>query len=182
MCINYNISFPSFYSFCLLLYENVQLSHGSYLLVCCFSPCLCYFHEMIQGRIDVLETVIQGMHWEKIKPDPSTCSYVFSAYVDCEYFGTAVEALQVLSMRMISLDQDTVEDFRKEFEDLIYAEEQEAETRIVQIFRDSVNLGAALLNLRWCSLVGSSISWMPDQSLWAIRLASAPAAQSTVVK
>ncbi|KMS99545.1 hypothetical protein BVRB_1g022740 isoform A [Beta vulgaris subsp. vulgaris] len=136
----------------------------------------------VRGRIDVLETVIQGMHWEKIKPDPSTCSYVFSAYVDCEYFGTAVEALQVLSMRMISLDQDTVEDFRKEFEDLIYAEEQEAETRIVQIFRDSVNLGAALLNLRWCSLVGSSISWMPDQSLWAIRLASAPAAQSTVVK
>lgn len=136
---------------------------------------------MVQGRIDVIETVVQAMHREKIQPSPSTCNFVFSAYVDRKFLGTALEALQVLSLRMISLDHDTLEDMKRDYEHLVLAEEQEAETQILQLFRDSVNLAVALLNLRWCAIAGATISWVPDQSPWSIRLANAPTAQTTAV-
>lgn len=144
-----------------------------------FNPIL--FKAGLRGRIDVIEAIIQAMHQEKIQPDQSTCSYVFSAYVDHEFHGTAVEALQVLSLRMISLDHETLEDMKREYEDLILAEEQDAERQIIQMFRDSMNLAAALLNLRWCAFVGSSISWAPDESPWAKRLASVAAQKTDVL-
>ncbi|KAL9238103.1 hypothetical protein vseg_012574 [Gypsophila vaccaria] len=125
------------------------------------------------GRIDVIELVLEVMHREMVQPDPSTCSYVFDAYVDQEFFTTAIEALQVLSIRMISMDNDTIEDVRSEYENLILSEEPDAEMEIMRCFSHSINLVAALLNLRWCSFVGS-ISWLPDQSPWAKRLASDP--------
>ncbi|GAB2243561.1 hypothetical protein Droror1_Dr00023689 [Drosera rotundifolia] len=127
-----------------------------------------------KGRIDVIEYVIERMHQEEVQLDPSTCSYVFAAYVESEYFSTAIEALQVLSMRMISLDENILQEKRMEFEeDFVFAEDPKAELRIIQIFHESdANLAAALLNLRWCATIGSSISLNPDESLWAKRLAS----------
>lgn len=120
------------------------------------------------------------MYREKIQPDPSTCSYVFNAYVERGFHSTALEALQVLSMRMISHDHSTLKDVREEYEDLIVSEEPgEAETNIVEIFTHSENLAAALLNLRCCSIVGSLISWVPNENPWAKRLASSYTAEMT---
>lgn len=114
------------------------------------------------------------MHEEKIHPDPSTCGYVFSAYVKNGFFSTAVEALQVLSMRMILADDHSPDEKRDAFEeDLILADDLEAESRIIELFKDSKeNLAVGLLNLRWCAIVGSPISWLPDQSQWAKRLSN----------
>lgn len=134
----------------------------------------------IRGRIDVIELVVEMMYREKIQPDPSTCSYVFNAYVERGFHSTAFEALQVLSMRMISHDLSTLKDVREEYEDLIVSEEPgEAETNIVEIFTHSENLAAALLNLRCCSIVGFLISWVPNENPWAKRLASSCTAEMT---
>ncbi|KAA8537422.1 hypothetical protein F0562_026891 [Nyssa sinensis] len=142
-------------------------------------PDVLLFNTILQkasekGRIDVIELVIEQMHQEKIQPDPSTCCFVFSAYVDSGFVSTAMEALQVLSMRMISEDDSTLEEKRAEFEeDFILAEDLEAETRILELFKDSKeNLAVALLNLRWCATVGIPISWLHNQSLWARTLSS----------
>ncbi|XP_021732223.1 pentatricopeptide repeat-containing protein At1g76280-like [Chenopodium quinoa] len=154
------------------------ISEGKKPDVLLFNPIL--LKASLKGRIDVIETVVQAMHREKIQPDQSTCSCVFSAYVERGFLSTAVEALQVLSLRMISLDHETLEDMRRLYENLILSEEQNADTHILQMFRDSEHLVAALLNLRWCSFVGSSISWVPDESPWAKRLVSV-ATQTTDV-
>ncbi|GAB2289289.1 hypothetical protein Dimus_023593 [Dionaea muscipula] len=149
------------------------ISEGNELDVLLFNTIL--MKASFEGRIEITELVIEWMHQKKIQPDPSTCSYVFCAYAEHDFFNTAVEALQVLSMRMISLDDDILEETRIEFEeDYILAEDPEADLRIIQIFhRSDVKLAAALLNLRWCYMVGSSsISWSPDESSWARRLAS----------
>lgn len=128
----------------------------------------------IKGRIDLLEYIVERMHQENIQPDPTTCSYVFSAYMDCNFISTAIEALQVLSMRMISEDENVLEEKRKDLEeDFILAEDSEAEFRIIKLFKFQENLAAALLNLRWIEVCGFSISWQPNESAWAKRLSSA---------
>ncbi|KZV33190.1 pentatricopeptide repeat-containing protein [Dorcoceras hygrometricum] len=91
-----------------------------------------------KGRIDVIEFIITRMQQEKIQPEPSTCSHVFSAYVDEGLLVTAMEALQVLSLRMISLEEDILEENRLEYENLIYSEDLEAESHIIEIFKDGV--------------------------------------------
>lgn len=113
------------------------------------------------------------MHREEIQPDPSTCSLVFTAYAYCGFHSTGMEALQVLSMRMMC-DEDGNCPEKTEFEDdYIFAEDMEAESRIIQLFKDSQeNLAVALLNLRWCAVLGFPISWLPDQSPWAKRLST----------
>lgn len=120
----------------------------------------------------MIELIIERMHEEKIQPDPTTCSYVFSAYVDCGLFTTAMEALQVLSMRMISEKERVLQEKRTDLEDLVLNEDPEGESRIIEIFKESEHLAAALLNLRWCAIAGFSLSWSPDESLWARRLLS----------
>ncbi|XWS17130.1 hypothetical protein CRYUN_Cryun33cG0042100 [Craigia yunnanensis] len=71
-----------------------------------------------KGRIDIMEFVVERMHQDKVQPDPSTCQYVFSAYVDRGFNNTAMEVLQVLSMWMISDEDSTLEEKkRREFED-----------------------------------------------------------------
>lgn len=127
-----------------------------------------------KGRIDVLELIIEIMHQEKVQPDPSTCGYVFSAYTERGFHSTAMEALQVLSMRMISEDENSLQEMKMEIEDdFILSEDSEAETRILEFFRDSEeNFATALLNLRWCAMLGFPISWSPNQSPWARRLAT----------
>lgn len=128
----------------------------------------------IKGRIDLLEYIVERMHQENIQPDPTTCSYVFSAYMDCNFISTAIEALQVLSMRMISEDENVLEEKRKDLEeDFILAEDSEAEFRIIKLFKFQENLAAALLNLRWIEVCGFSISWQHNESAWAKRLSSA---------
>ncbi|KAK9137910.1 hypothetical protein Sjap_008504 [Stephania japonica] len=128
----------------------------------------------IKGHIDIIEFVVEKMHGKKIQPDPSTCWYVFSAYVDSGFFSTAMEALQVLSLRMISEEERTFQEKRGDYEDgFVLAEDSEAEERIIKTFMDSdEHIAAALLNLRCCALAGFSISWLPSRSLWARRLSA----------
>ncbi|WOG91523.1 hypothetical protein DCAR_0310772 [Daucus carota subsp. sativus] len=120
----------------------------------------------------VIELVLQRMHEKKILPDATTCSYVFRAYVARRRYSTALESLQVLCMRMILEDSSSPEDMRSVYEQqYILAEDMEADSRIIELFKDHKdNLAFGLLNLRWCALVGHAISWSPDQSLWAKRL------------
>lgn len=112
------------------------------------------------------------MHEKKILPDPTTCSYVFHAYVARRRYSTALEALQVLSMRMILEDSSSLEEIRSAYEQhYIFAEDMEADLRIIELFKDRKdNLAVGLFSLRWCAMVGHAISWSPDQSLWAKRL------------
>ncbi|XP_043721428.1 pentatricopeptide repeat-containing protein At1g76280 isoform X2 [Telopea speciosissima] len=131
-----------------------------------------FLHEaQLKGRVDIIEHIVERMHQEKIQPDPSTCCYVFSAYVNRGFLSTAMEALQVLSMRMISEDENILQEKRAYFEeDLILAEGLDAESSILELFKDDENLAAALLNIRWCALVGFPVSWLPNESVWAKRL------------
>lgn len=126
----------------------------------------------LKGRIDMIELIIERMHEEKVQPDPTTCSYAFSAYVECGLFTTAMEALQVLSMRMISEDERVLQEKRTDFEYLVLNEDPEGESQIIEIFKQSEHLAAAILYLRWCAIVGFSISWSPNESIWARRLSS----------
>ncbi|KAI5341713.1 hypothetical protein L3X38_009588 [Prunus dulcis] len=73
-----------------------------------------------------------------------------------------MEALQVLSMRMICEEDGSFPE-KAEFEDDFIAEDLEAESRIVQLFKDSVE------NL-------AVISWSPNQSPWSRMLECNPAA------
>ncbi|XP_038987997.1 pentatricopeptide repeat-containing protein At1g76280 isoform X2 [Phoenix dactylifera] len=125
-----------------------------------------------KGRIDIVEPVIEGILREKIQPDPSTLWYTFSAYVECGFHNTAMEALQVLSMRMIS-EENILHEKRIAYEDLVHNEDPNAELEIIEIFKESQEfIATALLNLRWCAITGCSISWSPEESLWAKRLSS----------
>lgn len=128
------------------------------------------------------------MHRQKVQPDPATCNYVFSTYVDCGFHNMAIEALQVLSMRMICQEDGALQEKKLEVEDdfilfdesekkaefgddFILSDESEAELQILEFFRVfEENVVVALLNLRWCAILGFPISWSPNQSLWARRL------------
>lgn len=35
-----------------------------------------------QGRVDVIELIVQQMQRKKVQPDPTICNYVFLAYAD----------------------------------------------------------------------------------------------------
>ncbi|KAK2971799.1 hypothetical protein RJ640_018488, partial [Escallonia rubra] len=141
-------------------------------------PDVLLFNTILQaaydkGRIDLVELIVVRMHQENVQPDSSTCGYVFSAYADSGFFSTAIEALQVLSMRMISEDDCSLEEKSTIFEDLILAEDLDAESRIIDLFKNSQeDIAVALLNLRWCATVGFPISRLPNQSPWAKRLLS----------
>lgn len=125
----------------------------------------------------MVELIVEKMHRLKIQPDPSTCRHVFSAYVDNGFHSTAMEALQVLSLRMISEDVNILEEYRLMYENLILDEELNAESKIIEAFKNSPYLVVALLNLRCCSILLSPPSWLPDQSPWAKRLSSNYAAR-----
>ncbi|KAB2044757.1 hypothetical protein ERO13_D01G092700v2 [Gossypium hirsutum] len=125
-------------------------------------------------RIDIIEFIIERMHQDKVQPDPVTCNYVFSAYVDGGFHNTAMEALQVLSMWMISYEDMTLEEKKIEFEkDFVSSEDLQAESKILQVFKDyDEHLAAALFNLRWCAILGFPVSWSPNQSQWTTRLST----------
>ncbi|KAI4995063.1 hypothetical protein ZWY2020_034966 [Hordeum vulgare] len=126
-----------------------------------------------KGNIHVVEYIVECIHRAKIQPDESTLWYTFCAYVDQELYNTALEALQVLSMRMISLDASILKEKGAALEDIILSEDPDAELKIIRTFEASGECStAALLNLRWCVTMGSSISWSPEDSPWARRLAS----------
>ncbi|KAH8522584.1 hypothetical protein H0E87_003286 [Populus deltoides] len=126
-----------------------------------------------KGRIDIIELIVEQMHREKIQPDTTTCHNVFSAYVYCGFHNMAMEALQVLSMRMISQEDCVLEEKKAELEDLILSEDKEAESRILEHFKDfEENIAVALLNLRNCAILGFPISWSPNKSAWARRLSA----------
>ncbi|GER36932.1 pentatricopeptide repeat-containing protein [Striga asiatica] len=137
-----------------------------------FSPNSVTCTPLIKGRIDVIELIVEQMYRQKIKPDPSTCSHVFTAYVESGFHSTAMEALQVLSMRMISHDENILDEKKLEYENLIFGEDPETESRIIEVFKDSPSTGVALLYLRWSATLELSISWSPSESPWAKRLSS----------
>uniref|UniRef100_A0A0E0M2C6 Uncharacterized protein n=1 Tax=Oryza punctata TaxID=4537 RepID=A0A0E0M2C6_ORYPU len=124
-----------------------------------------------KGQIHVVEYIVECIHRAKIQPDQSTLWCTFCAYVDQELYNTAIEALQVLSVRMISEEADVLKEKGVILEDLILSEEPDAELRIMKTF-EANELATALLNLRWCATMGSTISWSPEDSLWARRLSS----------
>lgn len=130
------------------------------------------FLNILQGQIHVVEYIVECIHRAKIRPDQSTLWYTFCAYVDQELYNTAIEALQVLSVRMISEEADVLKEKGVIVEDLILSEEPDAELKIMKTFEATEHLATALLNLRWCATMGSTISWSPEDSLWARRLAS----------
>lgn len=74
-------------------------------------------------------------------------------------------------MRMLSEEDNTKYEKTQFEDDFILSEDSEAESQILQLFKDSEeNVAVALMNLRWCAIAGFSISWSPDQSPWARRL------------
>lgn len=112
------------------------------------------------------------MNREKIPPDPSTCQNVFSTYVNLGYHSTAMEALQVLSMRMLLCEEDDAS-VTEYMENFVLAEDTGADSRIAEFFKCSREyLSFALFNLRWCAMLGYSVCYSPNQSPWAMRLAS----------
>lgn len=126
-----------------------------------------------RGQIHVLEYILECIHRSKIQPDPSTLWYTFCAYEEHELYNTAIESLLVLSMRMISEDAGIPSEKRIVFENLILSEEPDAEFRIIRAFQAGEEfLATALLNLRWCATMGATVSWSPEESLWAKRLAA----------
>ncbi|KAJ6702312.1 PENTATRICOPEPTIDE REPEAT-CONTAINING PROTEIN [Salix koriyanagi] len=126
-----------------------------------------------KGRIDIIELIVEQMYREKIQPDTTTCHNVFSAYVYSGFHNMAMEALQVLSMRMISLEDCVLEEKKAELEDLILSEDKEAESRILEHFKDfEEDIAIALLNLRNCAILGFPLSWSPNKSSWARRLSA----------
>nr|KJB14289.1 hypothetical protein B456_002G118000 [Gossypium raimondii] len=81
---------------------------------------------------------------------------------------------KVLSMWMISYEDMTLEEKKIEFEkDFVSSEDLQAESKILQVFKDyDEHLAAALLNLRWCAILGFPVSWSPNQSQWTTRLST----------
>ncbi|CAN8240166.1 unnamed protein product [Cochlearia groenlandica] len=123
-----------------------------------------------KGMIDVIEYIVEQMRQRKVNPDPTTCHFVFTCYVEKGYHTTAIEALNVLSLRMLNdEDKEGLQDKKTELEEyFVMSEDPETETKIVELFRNSrEHLAAALLNLRWCSMLGDRVIWSEEQSLWA---------------
>lgn len=129
---------------------------------------------LYQGMIDVIEFVVELMHQENIKPNAATCEYVFSVYVKHGLFSTAMEALHVLSMRMLCEEySSSLQEETELWNDLVLAEDEEAESRILQLFQNfEEGRAVVLLSLRWSAMLGYSISLSPDLSPWAKRLST----------
>ncbi|KAH9297347.1 hypothetical protein KI387_029029, partial [Taxus chinensis] len=122
-------------------------------------------------RFDVIELLVEHMHRQKIKPDPETCLQVFSSYYEHGFLDTALEALQVLSVRMVSESESVQRKMKSTYEELILDEGADVEESLVEIFKNSKEyLSASLFNMRLCAFSGVSNSWVPDESPWAIRL------------
>ncbi|KAM3304436.1 pentatricopeptide repeat-containing protein [Capsicum chacoense] len=157
---------------------NQGISEGIQLDVLLYNTVLQVASE--KGRIDVIELIVEQMHLQGVLPDPSTCSHVFAAYVDHGFYNTAMEALQVLSVRMIAGGYKDNDEKQTELENLILGEDSEDESRILKPFKDSKEyLTVALLQLRWCAILGYPVSWSPSDSHWARRLSSNLASTSS---
>lgn len=119
-----------------------------------------------------MEFIVECMHREKVPPDTRTCGYVFSAYVNSGFHKTAIEALQVLSLRMMSEDGNLLTEKKFFLKEFILSEDLDVESQILKLFEDSEGdeLVVGLLNLRWCAVAGFHICESADQSPWAKRL------------
>ncbi|KAK8933725.1 Pentatricopeptide repeat-containing protein [Platanthera zijinensis] len=126
-----------------------------------------------KGLIDVIECILEQMRRHKVKPDPSTCACACFAYAELGFHSTAVEALRVLSLRMISDDDDdSLQVKMTAFEDLVSSEDPDVESKIVSIFNGGEeHIAIGLLNLRLCNfMTGHQLSFSPEESLWTQRL------------
>ena len=124
-----------------------------------------------RGRLDIIELLDEHMHRENIQPDPETFLHAFSSYYERGLIDTALEALQVLSVRTTSEDENVQREMQANFQGLVLDENSQVEESFMEIFNDSNEyLAAALFNMRFCALSGVSNSWIPDKSPWAIQL------------
>ncbi|CAH9081699.1 unnamed protein product [Cuscuta epithymum] len=131
-----------------------------------------------KGRIDVIEMFVEQMHRDRVQPNSSICRNIFLAYADRRFYKTAMEALQVLCMRMISVDESVLDKRRAMYENLILKEdtEEDSERKIIELlfneeeYSSRDDLSIAMLMLRWCAMLGFPVSWSPNHSPWAKRL------------
>ncbi|KAJ9544553.1 hypothetical protein OSB04_024260 [Centaurea solstitialis] len=128
-------------------------------------------NDSYPDRIDIIEYVMDRMLKENVRPDAVTCGHVFSMYIDRGFYNTAMEALQVMSICMLS-EEDINENTTVFEDDFIYAEDSEAESRILEHFMDSEHYSVAFLNLRWCAMQGNMVSWSIHDSPWVNRLSA----------
>ncbi|XP_020533461.1 pentatricopeptide repeat-containing protein At1g76280 isoform X2 [Jatropha curcas] len=137
----------------------------------------------LKRRIDIIEHIVELMHREKIKPDGATCNFVFCTYVECDFHNTAIEALQVLSLRMICEDDNSFQEKKEEFENnFILSDDQDVESRILEMFGGHQETTAvALLHLRWSAILRFPICWSPNETLWARRLSVNYDARKSIV-
>ncbi|GJR39281.1 ATPase subunit 1 [Tanacetum coccineum] len=86
-----------------------------------------------------------------------------------------LSSLSVFMMKRVTPDPETREDISEKKtmmeEECIYAEDSEAESRILNLFKDSYKENLTVL--RWCAMVGNPISWSPvkqsfKQRGWAV--------------
>lgn len=129
------------------------------------------YHE----RLDLIEFLVEHMHREKIQPNITTCEHVVSAYLNCHQIDDAVEALRVLSIRMLPKGgklQGQLEDILKQ----IFNEDSlQVESSTIQLLKDALIskglLSEALLAARLSGFGNASIeTWNADESTWAKRL------------
>ncbi|KAL5706211.1 hypothetical protein ACHQM5_024410 [Ranunculus cassubicifolius] len=131
-----------------------------------------------KSRIDVIEYIVERMHREEIQPDPTTLAIVMNAYVRRRHHTTALEALQVLSMRMISLDDSILEQHRQSFVENYEEGYEGFLENVVNFFKGiEENIYTAFWCLRWSSgLLGDEnlllAPWAPNKTEWAQRLSS----------
>lgn len=86
-----------------------------------------------------------------------------------------MEALQVLSVRMITQEGVPCAEKRAEYEDFIFSEDPEAESQLSYLLEDyQDNIAFGLLNLRWCAILGlmDSVNWVPQESPWSQSISS----------
>uniref|UniRef100_A0A2P2JBY2 Pentatricopeptide repeat-containing protein At1g76280 isoform X1 n=2 Tax=Rhizophora mucronata TaxID=61149 RepID=A0A2P2JBY2_RHIMU len=122
-------------------------------------------------RIDIIELLVEKMHREHIPPDPTTCRLVFLTYAKHRFYSMAMEALQVMSTRMLCQSDSSLVEKKSLLEDnYILSEDPNTELQILELFKDHAHTAFALLNLRRCAILGYPTPWSPNESPWARRL------------
>lgn len=125
--------------------------------------------------MDLVEFLVEHMHRKRLPPNMPICELVVSAYLNCHQVDDAVEALRVLSTRMLPTghqSSEQVEDmFKKVFsEDGLHIDESTSD-----LLKDAMDhkgvLSEALLATRLAGFGNAPMDeWNAEESWWAKRL------------
>ncbi|KAI5083327.1 hypothetical protein GOP47_0003070 [Adiantum capillus-veneris] len=127
----------------------------------------------LKERLDMIEFLVEYMHRKKVQPTISICELVVSAYLNCHQTEDAVEALRVLSMRMLPEGVQS-KDILKQIclEDGVQTEESTSELLKDAMIKQGP-ISEALLAARLSGLGNASMAeWNAEESWWAKRLRS----------